>query len=85
MEAGRIRQWWGGWIRKAADGELVLLPPSRLPGGRPLTWHTRLAASAALVDCAALFAALQELPVPAELAGTTHRPGPDPRHPGRWA
>jgi hypothetical protein len=29
----------GGWVHKPAHGELVLLPPSCLPGGRPLTWH----------------------------------------------
>jgi hypothetical protein len=63
----------GGWVRTPAHGELVLLPPSRLPGGRPLRWHRPLTTDAALVDCAALFAALEELPVPVELAAATHR------------
>ncbi len=75
----------GGWARKPPHGEVVLLPPSRLPSGRPLTWHTTPTGGSALVPCAALFAALEDLPVPAELAGAIPPTSGDPQAPGRRA
>jgi hypothetical protein len=65
----------GGWVRKPAHGELVLLPPSHTPDGRPLTWHTRPTAGGGLVGGAELFAALERLPVPTALAEPTDRVG----------
>ena len=63
-----------GWVRRPPPGELVLFPPSCVPGGSPLTWYTALKADVDLVESAGLFAALAELPRPENLVAATSGP-----------
>jgi hypothetical protein len=68
--AGRSRRpTWArlaaGSVRRLTHGQLVLLPPSRLPGGRELTWLT--GPTMPLPNGRRLLQVLKRLPPPEEL------------------
>jgi hypothetical protein len=54
-----------GWVRRLGRGEVVLLPPSRLPGDSEVTWLT--GPHMPLPDGKRLLEALTRLPPPEEL------------------
>jgi len=54
-----------GWVRRLARGELVLMPPSRLPGDGEVTWLT--GPHMPLPDGKQILEALTQLPPPEEL------------------
>lgn len=54
-----------GWVRRLARGEIVLMPPSRLPGDSEVTWLT--GPHMPLPDGKRLLEALTRLPPPEEL------------------
>ncbi len=63
----------GDRVRVVADGELVLLPPSRLPDGRRVRWLAPPLYRLRLPDGAAVVRALAGLPAAGELAGAAAR------------
>jgi Bifunctional DNA primase/polymerase, N-terminal len=62
---GRSTRMAAGSVRRLAHGEVVLLPPSRLPGNREVTWLT--GPHMPLPDANRLLEALTRLPAPEEL------------------